>query len=233
MGVPSTNSSNYRPRASADDVSLDSATTNVDKNEKLSLQTPQIRNSGVKRTPRSAFATLRRPVLASSAPSASCDIRHRYLSKLGLAKGSAASPAPTPSRPCMEKNLSPVGVLKTAMSKPEVPIIKPSVTFQKQVSIRYIPDKRQFENPEDLWIQKEEFTALHQRNCLEYAADGWNWENATEESDFVLFQNELVHPAHFSFQNEPVHTAHLRGQQTCNIQRQFLMTMYAQRQSEF
>jgi len=214
------NSLNYTPKASSDDVSLDSATTSADKTEKLSLQTPQHRHSsGAKRTPRrSAIPALRRPVLASSPPSASCHIRHRYLSKLGVAEASPPSPSPKPSPFTTQQKISPVGVLKTGNTKSNG--IKSNVTFQKQVSVQYIPDKRQLHNREDLWVQKEEFTELFQRNCLEYAADGWNWENATEESEFVHFQNELVHPAHF------------RGQ-TCNMQRQFLMNMYAQRQSGY
>jgi len=115
-------------------------------------------------------------------------------------------------------NWKPVGVLKPADSSGKSKT-KPNVRFHSQISIQYIPDKRN----EDLWIQKEEFHELFQRNCLEYAADGYSWEDATEESDFIRYQNELVHPAHFR----------RRHHQTCTMQRHFLMNMYAQRQSEY
>ncbi|CAJ1938693.1 unnamed protein product [Cylindrotheca closterium] len=221
MGVSTANSSKYTPKASADDESLDSATTSAGKTEKLGLQTSQNHShSGAKQTfRRPASPALRKPALVSSSPSASCHIRHRYLSKLGLA-GSSSSPTKAQINTSNKIQEKVIGILKTKNSKPKAaPLTAPSVSFKTLVSIRCIPDRNQYDNRQDLWIQKEEFEELFHRNCMEYAADGWNWENATEESEFLLYENELVHPVHF------------QGQ-TCNMQRQFLMTMYAQRESD-
>jgi len=205
------------PNTSSDEISLDSATTSADKTEKITLSSSQNRQTSKRR---SAIPALRRPILCSSPPSASCHIRHRYLVKLGVLGGSPVSSfkPPLSSNSSQMPNTSPTGILRTGNSKPpQSPPTKPSVSFKTKVSIQYIPDKRQLVNREDLWVQKEEFSQSLQRNCLEYAADGWSWENATEECDFICYQNELVHPAHFK---------------TCSMQRQFLMTMYAQRQLE-
>lgn len=213
---------NYTTKTSADDVSLDSATTIADKNEKLAIESPEKRTLA-----RSALPTLKRPVLSPSAASSApnCQIRHRYLSKLGVADVKSPKTAPL-SKSAMFSKPKLVGILKTSSKQTTTntkttAVIKPSVRFHTQDSIHFIPNKSEFTNPQDLWIQKSEFTELFQRNCLEYASDGWKWETATEETDFVFYRNELVHPAHF------------RGP-TCTMQRHFLMSMYAQRkQSEF
>ena len=55
------------------------------------------------------------------------------------------------------------------------------------------------------------------RNVLEFAAENWDWRQATEEKDMVIVDDHtLVHPVHLHRQ--------------CNMQRQFLMIMSAHRQ---
>jgi hypothetical protein len=206
--------SNYTPKGS-DDVSLDSASTMVDKQE---TKIKNFSTSPAKRMRQRSALSFRRPNLLSesnSAPSAStCHIRQRYLSKLGVAE--AASPK-LKSTANSKQKLKPVLKSSDAFLKPTSP--KANVRFQAQVSVQILPDKHV--PNKDLWFQKDEFQELFQRGCLEYAADGWSCEHATEESDFLWYKNELIHPAHF------------RGHNACTMQRHFLMNMYAQRQSGF
>ena len=49
-----------------------------------------------------------------------------------------------------------------------------------------------------MWSSMKEIYANAKRNTIEFASDGWDWRNATEENEF--YQNpasgESVHPIH-------------------------------------
>jgi Zn-finger protein len=82
--------------------------------------------------------------------------------------------------------------------------------------VHTIPNRNAYSDRDAIWIHSDEFRSSVHRNIAEFAADGWNWRKVTEEQDFIQAQNELIHPAHFARQN-------------CNLQRQFLKIMSAQK----
>jgi hypothetical protein len=90
---------------------------------------------------------------------------------------------------------------------------KARVSFETSVSVHWIPNRNTYKDRDAIWTQKDDFRKSAQRNSVEFAADGWDWRQATEESDFIWYQDEFIHPAHF---------------RACNLRRQFLMIRYAQ-----
>jgi hypothetical protein len=71
-----------------------------------------------------------------------------------------------------------------------------------------------------IWMPPRELEEALHRNSIEFAAEGWEWQNATEEADFVLVGTQYIHPAHILLR------------QQCNLQRQFMMIMSAQQQQK-
>jgi hypothetical protein len=61
-----------------------------------------------------------------------------------------------------------------------------TVIFNSMVSVFCIPDRFSYDAPEDLWMGCREISKMVQRNRLEFAADGCDWRNATEEQDMLL-----------------------------------------------
>lgn len=73
------------------------------------------------------------------------------------------------------------------------------VAFDASVKVLPIPSRTCYSNRirNELWMPPEEIQQNAARNSLEFAAEGWNWENVAEDSDMVLYEGELVHPIHF------------------------------------
>jgi hypothetical protein len=84
------------------------------------------------------------------------------------------------------------------------------------VVVHAIPNRKEYSErvKKEIWMQPHELEESATQNCIEFAAEGRDWRLATEEQDFIFYQNEMVHPVHV--------TRH------CNLQRQFLMIMSAQ-----
>jgi hypothetical protein len=95
---------------------------------------------------------------------------------------------------------------------------KPTVSFESSVTVHSIPNRKDYSDrvKKNIWMQPRELEESAHRNYIEFQAEGWDWRGATEEEDFIFYQNELIHPAHVRRQ--------------CNLQRQFLMIMSAQQQ---
>jgi hypothetical protein len=209
--------SSLESNCAADDISLDSATTatnNTDKVQSLSLSSAssssKLMNSdrtSTGRIPRLIRDSVRAQEDTSISRSDSSRIRTRYLSRLGVG---ASKVAPMPA--CVQNRRDPaVGVLKK--HKQEAEPAKARVSFKASVSVHWIPNRNTYKDRDAIWTQKDDFRKSAERNSVEFAADGWDWRQATEESDFICCQDELIHPAHF---------------RACNLQRQFLMIRYAQ-----
>ena len=106
------------------------------------------------------------------------------------------------------------------------------LSFDEEVAIVTIPRREQYSNrmQEQLWHNKEDLEASIRRNTVEYAADGWIWQQVREEDDhlFVAGGNgvrddgEYIHPVHGEIarlirreqglpDNVPVSTPFLQG----------------------
>ena len=82
-----------------------------------------------------------------------------------------------------------------------IPITPTStVKFYSKVQVLKIPSKDQYplEMKRALWGSVTDITENARRNTIEYSADGWNWQNATEESDMYIHPTtgEYIHPIH-------------------------------------
>jgi hypothetical protein len=77
--------------------------------------------------------------------------------------------------------------------------LRKGVAFDASVKVLPIPSRTCYSNRirNELWMAPEEIQQNAARNSLEFAAEGWNWENVAEDSDMVLYEGELVHPIHF------------------------------------
>jgi hypothetical protein len=72
------------------------------------------------------------------------------------------------------------------------------VTFYENVQVKEIPHHRSYsdEMRRDMWSSSEMTQKNVERNSIEFLVDGWNWQHATEEDNFLkLPDGELVHPA--------------------------------------
>ena len=92
------------------------------------------------------------------------------------------------------------------------------MSFESSVSVVTIPNKESYSErtKSSIWTQSWELEELAARNILEFQSEGWDYRKAIEEQDFVLYQDQLIHPVHVMRQ--------------CNLQRQFMMIMSGQRQ---
>ena len=74
------------------------------------------------------------------------------------------------------------------------------LTFDEEVSVVHIPRREQYSKriQEHLWHSAELLQNIVMRNTIEYAADGWKWENVREEDQHMLCPESggLIHPVH-------------------------------------
>jgi hypothetical protein len=93
------------------------------------------------------------------------------------------------------------------------------VSFDDQVTVRPIPRHDDYSNEirNMIWADPHEIYENATRNSMEFAADNFDWQQASEEDKFVAtLSGELVHPIHYVRQ--------------CNMQRNFLLVMAARQQ---
>ena len=74
------------------------------------------------------------------------------------------------------------------------------ITFSSVVSIMDIPsrDSYSIEERQTIWIPSEDLKQLTEKNLLEFAAEGWFWQNVVEEDGMVLMNGVLMHPIHLN-----------------------------------
>jgi hypothetical protein len=157
---------------------------------------------------------------SSQRTSESSRIRSRYLDRLGVGKPKVA-PMPSSKPKVSTSNLE---TLKQDRGKTDDSLTihsppqhaRPTVSFRSSVVVHSIPNRQEYSErvKKTIWMQPEELEESANRNCIEFSAEGWDWRQAIEETDFVFFRGDLIHPAHMARQ--------------CNLQRQFLMIMSAQ-----
>lgn len=77
---------------------------------------------------------------------------------------------------------------------------KRGICFHDSVAIRQIPMRSEYSNriKSRIWSSKYEIRENINRNSIEFAAEGWNWRNATEdEAMLICFETgDLIHPIH-------------------------------------
>ena len=94
-----------------------------------------------------------------------------------------------------------------------------SVSFASSVTVHPIPKHTAYSSRirETIWTNPVEMQESAARNCIEFAAENWDWRQVAEDQDMVYYQGELVHPVHFAHEY--------------NIRRQFCQVMTAQSQA--
>jgi len=149
----------------------------------------------------------------ASNPSTGADkIRYRFFNKLGIihtsspdlntavTKESSFKRSPKlrgaePFRVPLKYSASPVDD-----ERPSKTAGRRTIAFNDAVSVVPIPMRNEYSSRirRRMWSDRFEIFENAQRNTVEFAAEGWNWRNATEdEGMFVCSESgELVHPVH-------------------------------------
>jgi len=87
-------------------------------------------------------------------------------------------------------------------NRPKRTKLKPKQTriaFEDQVEVMPIPTRHEYSNriKSRIWSNRYELQENAERNAVEFASEGWNWRNVTEDEGMYIcsVSGELVHPA--------------------------------------
>jgi hypothetical protein len=82
--------------------------------------------------------------------------------------------------------------------------MKKCVSFDTTVTVHPIPLRTQYSSRirNSLWTPVSELQENAARNCVEFAAENWDWRQATEDDDMVIYHGEKIHPIHFCAQQD-------------------------------
>ncbi|VEU41445.1 unnamed protein product [Pseudo-nitzschia multistriata] len=73
------------------------------------------------------------------------------------------------------------------------------IAFQDQVEVVPIPTRHEYSDriKSRIWSNRYELQENAERNAVEFASEGWNWRNVTEDEGMYIcsVSGELVHPA--------------------------------------
>lgn len=73
------------------------------------------------------------------------------------------------------------------------------IAFQEEVEVVPIPTRHEYSDriKSRIWSNRYELQENAERNAVEFASEGWNWKNVTEDEGMYICSasGELVHPA--------------------------------------
>ena len=74
------------------------------------------------------------------------------------------------------------------------------ITFSPQVAVINIPsrDSYSIEERATLWMPAHDLKQLTEKNLIEFAAEGWFWENVVEEEGMTMVDGSFIHPIHLN-----------------------------------
>eukprot|EP00977_Amphora_coffeiformis_P014456 scaffold4059_cov177-Amphora_coffeaeformis.AAC.7 len=93
---------------------------------------------------------------------------------------------------------SPLPFIKNAQKAKREKGMK-SVRFDHAVTVHPIPSHRGYSSRirDTIWISLADMEKSVPRNCLEFAAENWDWREVLEEKDMFYHKGELIHPVHY------------------------------------
>lgn len=164
--------------------------------------------------------------LATNRGKDSQEIRSRLLNRLGIYDAPGSAPQPmTAAQHRRVRILRGMGVGYTMFKSPpdgsatRSPLngVRPSkeplkpemntnvkqketrIAFQDEVEVMHIPTRHEYSEriKSRIWSNRHELQENAERNAVEFASEGWNWRNVTEDEGMYICSasGELVHPA--------------------------------------
>jgi len=143
-------------------------------------------------------------------------IRSRLLHKLGISQQeveqrqkhsrSSRRPRAQPQSESLkgdqgakDENIESGSLTSVSSSTSSSSIETKGVSFNASVTVHPIERRTAYSQRvrDTIWTNPQEMRENTARNVYEFQVESWDWKKVVEDHEMVLFQGELVHPAHF------------------------------------